>query len=210
MRYFNSRFATEITKRGKAITKSVRRLVLGIAASAALLATGHSADAAGVVNTPDSFFPVAVWSQPMYTFDKWQSRGINTLFKFESYGNTNTIDQWSAAANSRGLYQIREPRTNPALDASETRLLAWMHADEPDIHDTPPSVLAADFARWRSADATKPILVNYSGGELLNGSTSEATYKEYSKYTNWVSSDLYPVTGWNRPDWMDKSKTVTD
>src|SRR5687767_10518475 len=161
MRYFNSRIAAAVTKRGKAagkaVTQSVRRWVLGLAASAAIFASAQTSDAAGVVNTPSSFFPVAVWSQPIYTFDKWQSRGINTLFKYEPYGGQDTIDEWSAAANSKGLYMIREPRSNPALDANESRLLAWMHADEPDIHDTPPSVLAADFAKWRAAAATKPI-----------------------------------------------------
>src|SRR5688500_12600677 len=116
MRYTNSRASAAVSKRGKSAIKKIGRWLLGLAASAVTFVGVQSASAAGVVNTPDSFFPIGVWSQPMYTFDKWQSRGINTMFKFESYGNTNTIDQWSAAANQRGLYQIREPRSNPALD----------------------------------------------------------------------------------------------
>jgi hypothetical protein len=151
-----------------------------------------------------------VWSQPLYTFDKWQSRGINTVINFEPYGGQNTMDQWSDAANAHGFYQVRAPRANPADDLNETRLLAWMHADEPDLHKVAPSVLAADYAKWRAVDATKPVLVNFSGGELLNHTTSNATYQAYMQSAQIVANDFYPVTGWGRPDWIDNSKTVTD
>ena len=176
----------------------------------ATLGAANSAEAAGVVSTPDSYFPIGVWSQPIYSFDKWQSRGINTLINYEPYGGVDSIDAWSAASNAHNFYMVRQPRANPAADLTESRLLAWMHADEPDLHKTAPSLLAADYAKWRAVDATKPVFVNFSGGELLNHTTSNATYQAYMASANIIGNDLYPVTGWGRPDWIDYSKTLTD
>jgi len=168
------------------------------------------ARAAGAVSTPDNFFPIGVWSQPAYTFDKWQSRGINTVINYEPYGGQDSIDVWSNAANAHGFYQVRQPRANPADDLKETRLLAWMHSDEPDLHKTSPSVLTAEYNTWKAVDPNKPVFVNFSGGELLNHTTSNTTYQQYMQSAQIIGNDFYPVTGWGRPDWIDYSKTVTD
>src|SRR4051812_46786293 len=118
MRYISSKAA--VTKRG---SDTFKKWLLGTIAG---LSLGSSvAPGAGVVSTPDSYFPIGVWSQPLYTFDKWQARGINTVINFEPYGGQNTIDQWSDASNAHGFYQVRAPRANPADDLKETRLLAW-------------------------------------------------------------------------------------
>src|SRR5215208_2204697 len=147
MRYQGYLEKSEQAKRGSdnqrnARQRSLSRGLAGAAASAALLLGIDSVNAAGAVNVPDSFFPIGVWSQPINTFDKWQSRGINTVINYEPYGGQDSIDAWSNAANAHNFYQVRQPRANPANDLNETRLLAWMHADEPDLHKTAPSLLA--------------------------------------------------------------------
>src|SRR2546426_5362663 len=98
MRYMGLFEKTELVKRGcdKTTTK-VRRWVAGAIAAVSVMAGARWAGAAGVVNTPDSFFPIGVWSQPAYTFDKWQSRGINTVINYEPYGGQDSIDVWSNA-----------------------------------------------------------------------------------------------------------------
>src|SRR6267142_3657636 len=101
MRYISSLEKAAVTKRG---CGKFKQWLLGIIAG---LSAANIASAAGVVNTPDSYFPIGVWSQPIYTFDKWQSRGINTVINFEPYGGQNTIDQWSDAANAHSFYQVR-------------------------------------------------------------------------------------------------------
>src|SRR3954465_3436379 len=133
MRYLGFGKTAAVTKRGcDKIQQTVRRFLAGAVAGVALMAGAHWADAAGAVSLPDNFFPIGVWSQPAYTFDKWQSRGINTVINYEPYGGQDRIAVWSNAANAHGFYQVRQPRVNPADDLKETRLLAWMHADEPD------------------------------------------------------------------------------
>src|SRR3954468_11095824 len=146
MRYLGFCTTADLTKRGcDRIQENVRRSLAGAVAGVALLVGASSAGAAGAVSTPDNFFPIGVWSQPAYTFDKWQSRGINTVINYESYGGQDSIDVWSNAANAHSFYQVRQPRANPADDLKETRLLAWMHSDEPDIHRTAPSVLQNEY-----------------------------------------------------------------
>jgi len=62
--------------------------------------------------------------------------------------------------------------------------------DEPDIHKTSPSLLAADYAKWRAVDATKPVFINFSGGELLNHTTSNTTYQQYMQSANIIGNDF--------------------
>jgi hypothetical protein len=210
MRYQGYLEKSEQAKRGSDKQRNAGKWLAGAAASAALLLGIHSVNAAGAVSVPDSVFPIGVWSQPVNTFDKWQSRGINTVINYEPYGGQDSIDVWSNAANAHNFYQVRQPRANPANDLNETRLLAWMHADEPDLHKTAPSLLAADYTKWKAVDPGKPVFVNFSGGELLNHTTSNTTYQQYMQSADIIGNDFYPVTGWGRPDWIDYSKTVAD
>jgi hypothetical protein len=160
---------------------------------------------AGALDLGEDFFPIGVWSQPIYSFDKWIGRGINTLLKYESYGGSATVDSWANAASAKGLYQIREPRANISHDINDAFLLAWMQRDEPDYRGTPPAELAANYAAWKAVDPAKPVFTNFSGGNVLSGATPRSTYEQFFASTDWVSHDIYPVTGWGRPDWIDYS-----
>lgn len=165
----------------------------------------------GAVQTPSTFFPIGVFSQPTGSFNTWKSRGVNTLVKYESQGGTVSIDTWSNAANKAGMYQIREPRRQPNKDASETKLLAWLQPDEPEVNGISSSTLSRNYSSWKRADPNKPIMTNFSGGSLLTGTTSAATYQNsYLPYTDWVGNDFYPVTGWDRSDWIDYSQNPPD
>ena len=101
----------------------VRALVAGVVLATGLMRSG-SARAAGRVETPEDFFPIAVWSQPIVNFDRWKARGVNTLMKYEPYGGApgNDINSWSNAANSKGFFQLRQPRENPAGSGSSSEL----------------------------------------------------------------------------------------
>lgn len=175
-----------------------------------LLASGPRAIAAAIPG--DDFFPIGVWSQPHIYFDKWQARGINTLMRYENYGGAagHDIDSWIREANKRGLYQIRQPRANISLDKNESRLLAWMHEDEPDFRNKDPQEIINSYNALKAADPSRPVLVNFSGGNVLSGATSKSKYDQYLKGADWVSQDMYPVTGWDRPDWIDNSIAGND
>jgi hypothetical protein len=193
-------------KNVKRLSRRRGRQAILLAAASIPLVVGTGAKADAVV-WRKNFFPIGVWSQPIYTFDTWKSRGINTLMKYEPYGGQDSLDEWIAAANAKGLYQIRQSRENPKADLHESRLLAWMYDDEPDYHKTPAATLVSQYTKLKAADRAKPVLVNFSGGNVLSAKSSK-TYKQYLASADWVSNDFYPVTGWGRPDWIDYNKKL--
>jgi hypothetical protein len=172
-------------------------LILAVAAA--------KADPAPGTVPPPGFFPVGVYWQPTGSFDTWKSRGVNTVIGF--YDRPDWMAEFQNAAVSRGLWMIRNPQANPAADKTQKYLLAWSHADEPDINGVSTAKLAADYAKWKAADPTRPIIANFSGQNAMyqfDGLTDNL-YKQYIKSTDWVSNDVYPITAWNRPDWIDKN-----
>jgi hypothetical protein len=152
------------------------------------------------VGTPTGAFPIGVWTQPMSSFDKWKSRGVNTLIEYQ--GDGATIEQWSQAARDRGMFYVRRPLANPALDVGDKNLLAWALPDEPEITSKyPAATLKTWIDGWKQADPNRPIWVNFSGGYVLHwqGNVFASGYQPYTDLVDWTSSSIYPVTGWNRP-----------
>jgi hypothetical protein len=151
-------------------------------------------------------------AQPKKDFDKWKSRGINTMVMYE--GHAATVDEWTQAAAERQLWMIRRPRPNPADDVNQPFLLAWAHPDEPDIPSTqhPIEYIRGQFQRMRAADPDRPIFTNYSGGYVnaWQGNTGRAAYEQFLANTDWGSSSIYPVTGWDRPHDFDAPGRAVD
>jgi hypothetical protein len=147
-------------------------------------------------------FPIGVWTQPVNSFDKWKSRGVNTLIEYQ--GDGATIEQWSQAARDRGMYYIRRPLSNFYNDVGDQNLLAWALPDEPEITTRyPAETLKGWIDGWKQADPNRPIWVNFSGGWVLRWQGNRAGpggYKEYQDLVDWESSSIYPVTGWARPE----------
>jgi hypothetical protein len=163
------------------------------------------------VKGPD-FFPIGVWAQPAKDFDKWKARGINTVVIYEGYAAT--IDEWTKAAADRRLWMIRRPRPNPADDVGQPYLLAWSQPDEPDIPSTnhPSDVIIANYKKWKAVAPNIPIFTNFSGG-YVNHWQGNVGYSDYAKFlsgTDWVSSSIYPVTGWDRPHDLDAPGKAVD
>lgn len=165
----------------------------------ALCSTAFAAHAATFV--PPAFV-IGVWSQPASTLAKWKARGVNTGFGYEAQGGSVSNATWSQAAADAGLAYIRHPGASLAADAADPRLLAWLHEDEPEIHNVAPSVLAADYAIWKAAAPNKPVAVTFSGGNVVFSVTPESTYRSYIASADWIASDFYPISGWKRADWL--------
>jgi len=164
----------------------------------------------GSADVLSSLFPIGVDVQPTFNFARWQSRGCNTLIRVP---DGHDIDVWTREANRLGLYMVREPRPNPADDLGETLLLAWSQADEPDIRGRPTREEAqALYDRLKGTDPNRPVIINFSGGVVLKLQTGTGCagpgdltgdptcYPAYIAAADWISNDIYPVTGWNRPD----------
>ncbi len=178
--------------------------------------------AGGPASQPTSTpgFVIGVFSQPASSFGLWKARGINTLVGYESESKRVPQDDWSGLAVDLGLFFIRPPSDPVADDLDEGYLLAWMHADEPDVQNPPtdPRVLAEETKLWHSV--TKPgtqrtgkdipIFCNFSGGNVLFNKTPRKLYEAYIQQSDWIGSDFYPVTGWNRPDWLTHVGNVVD
>ncbi len=147
-------------------------------------------------------FQIGVYYEPASTFNTWKSRGINSLQGFPDQSGTVTLASWEAAAKAAGLNYIRTPSANPADDLNDPNLIGWMFNDEPDRTGTPPSQFAADYATLKGIAPNMPIFTNFSGSTVigLTGSVTTATYAAYAQSMDWISNDLYPQTGFRRPN----------
>jgi len=148
------------------------------------------------------FFPIGVHSQPKASFDKWKSRGINTLFQYEAENNGQgvpsvSIEAWSAAAAAKGLYYVRKPADNPADDLSDKNLIAWGQKDEPDLsnHSPNPAVNIDIYQNWKAIAPSKPVWINFAGPNVTGVG---ANYTQWVKGGDWLAVDWYPIN-WNRP-----------
>lgn len=150
-------------------------------------------------------FVIGVWSQPAWSMDKWQARGINTMVGYESLSGTVSNDAYSAEAVKRGLYMIRQPNSDPTKDINQKNLLAWMLNDEPDYHNTSAQTLVNQYQALKKVDSKIPVFENFSGSSSLwgYGGKTEADYKKWMAAADWISNDLYPITAHNRASALD-------
>jgi hypothetical protein len=151
------------------------------------------------------------------TMQLWKDRGINTMVGYDCGPQRNvSVEEWTAAVQATGLRAIRVPDTadgpticgntnqNPHdiarlqadLAAAGTTLLAWMHPDEPDYHNIPPSALAPDYQSMKQAAPNHPVWLNFAGPNI--GLGAQATYQGYAHTSDWLGFDLYPSNN-NRP-----------
>lgn len=152
----------------------------------------------------EGFFPIGVFSQPADSFEKWRSRGINTLLEVPQ-GHDPAA--WDQAARAAGMRVIRRPLADPRADIGRTDLLAWSHWDEPDaagrIFEWTPA-FERTYAEWRRIDPERRVFLNLAGPDVSWFLTRDDAYcRDYSSYyprllavTDWVANDLYPCGGY--------------
>ena len=154
------------------------------------------------------FFPIAVYRQPVLTFPTWKARGVNTVIDF--YSRDDWMQAWIKSAQANGLYEVRNPQSNISADLSDPNLLAYEHDDEPDIQGEPTSQLAAEYASWKAANPKLPIIVNVSAANaqysnIPGVALTSSYYQGVFQTADTISSDVYPVSAWNHPQWIDKA-----
>jgi hypothetical protein len=177
------------------------------------------------------FFPIGVFGQPAYAMEGWADIGCNTML---SVPQGESIEAWDEEAQRLGMAMIRQPLGAPSQDRGRTDLLAWLLPDEPDveINNAPCGGNCVDLveslsAQWRDADPTRKIFVNVAGPNVLlewscdycNGPGDEPPsaecfpnndqcYPRIFDAADWVSQDIYPVTGWLPSEHMRDDVTV--
>jgi hypothetical protein len=152
-------------------------------------------------------FVIGVWKQPSYSFAKWRARGINTVVAREALGGTVSFATWNSELARQGMRSIREPDGDRAQDARDPSLLAWLAADGPDSEPfVSPATLKRRYRSWKRDSPRTPVLLNFCGACVLYRNHPERTYRAWIGAADWLSNDLYPVTGNGRPDWIDRGK----
>ena len=122
----------------------------------------------------------------------------------DSSSDVSMLDTLKAS----GMYGILP--YNSAVQ-NHSALLAWMLGDEPDNYGTPVSQVQSDSAAIKAADPNHLVTINFSCGFYwdssynwipsgLNG--SRANYVGYEAAADIVGFDMYPVTGWDAPQWL--------
>lgn len=77
-----------------------------------------------------------------------------------------------------------------------------------------PEEIARQYAALKQADTSHPVYLNLTAGFFPQFAryeevTASAIYPAYCRATDIVGYDLYPVTGWGRPEWVPLIAPVT-
>ena len=183
---------------------------LGAAAQATPGAADGCVVSSGAAAPPP--FLIGVWQQPNDSFAKWRSRGVNTIVDDLWLQSTDPFSKWEQDLACQDLYAIRPPEQPLNLENADPRLLALAQQDEPERTNTPAADVQSLYRQWRAGAPSKPVFVNFSAGDIYEQQASIASlHAQYSGWiagADWISEDIYPVSGYNRPDWIDLSMTA--
>lgn len=142
-------------------------------------------------------FIIGCFEQPTYNFDDLKILGFNTVVGIPL--NHDPVE-WAKQATAKGLYQIRPKVNVPALDEFNALWIAWEVHDEPDLHATPQAEIDATSTQAHALGL--PVFVNFDGSRVLGVQPPAfgqgASYASIIAKSDWLSSDVYPVSGWNR------------
>lgn len=159
------------------------------------------------------FLPIFVWAQPVRNFDFLISLGINT---FMGEGAEKiTAREFLDEVQARGAWGIIHTHEKKWQLRNHPALLCWMFGDEPDLPakgadgqklDTPrilPEKIASQYQALKAMDESHPVYLNLTAAFYEQFARyDEETYRLYCQATDIVGYDLYPVTGWGKPEWV--------
>ena len=169
-------------------------------------ATTSTVGARGAILLDGSpFIPIMQWLQCPWYFKSEVALGFNV---FLGRGCSDSADAGEVAAlGALGAYSVlpydRAVASSPAL-------FGWRFGDEPDLDSNavPPATIQHEYRSNRDADSRHLNFLTVTSGfysrqsppRWANGDRS--IYAGYARGTDAIGFDLYPVTGWCRPDWL--------
>lgn len=165
-------------------------------------------------------FLIAVFGQPISSFEKWKRRGINTLVSHEPEGGRVSKRQWEDAAAAAGLFFMDYPGPTDEEMRFEAQQqphrLAWMQNDEPDLNRwhadrpaddpanawlipegryfgwTQPAILQERYRRCKAIAPALPIFVNFAGPQITpEAYTHGQGHQPYIDAADWLAHDWY-------------------
>ena len=157
----------------------------------------HSAD----------FFPIAVWLQNPAKASRYRRAGFNTFVGLWRGPTQSQLAQLKSA----GMKVICSQNELALKNIDDPTIIGWMHGDEPDNaqylgkgngYGPPikPKKIIDGYHKIRSADPTRPVLLNLSQGVAWDGwygrgvrTNHPEDYLQYVKGCDIASFDIYPV-----------------
>jgi hypothetical protein len=155
-----------------------------------------------------NFFPIGVWLQNPARAQRYREAGFN-LYIALWRGPT---EEQLAQLRQAGMRVICHQNAIALQHIDDPTIAGWMHGDEPDNAQSlgqgkgygppiPPAKIVADYERVRSADPSRPVMLNLGQGVAWDGwygrgvrSRHPEDYPEYVQGCDIVSFDIYPVT----------------
>ncbi len=160
------------------------------------------------LSAQEHYFPLAVWLQDPKNAAKYQDVGLNLYI---GLWKGPTQDQLDAA--SRGEMPVICEQNDTGLKNKDNKtIVGWMHGDEPDNSQSlgaskgfgapiAPAKMVEEYDRMRTADPTRPVLLNLGQGVAWDGwygrgarTNHPEDYAEYLKGCDIASFDIYPIT----------------
>lgn len=172
------------------------------------------------VLTDVSDFPIAVWLQSPENARRYQAAGINLYVGLWQGPTEAQLTTLKAA----GMPVICTQNAVGLAHKDDPTIVGWMHQDEPDnaqlVTDAatgkqtfgpcvPPTQIVTGYKSLKSADPTRPVLLNLSQGVandewIGRGEGAKPDdYKTYVQGADIVSFDVYPVAGLDKPQSED-------
>jgi len=163
----------------------------------------------------EPFFPIMAWLQDAKNFPAVRACGMNTVAGYwPKSSGTRDVSEYLPLAWQAGLYGVMP------FDArlkGHAGLLAYIHGDEPDLPykegpargepRTAPGRTLEEYRAIKAQDPARPVLMTLTGYfhphfNKWPKDQREALYGAYVRATDVVGFDIYPIYGWNRPDWI--------
>jgi len=153
------------------------------------------------------FFPLAVWLQAPSNAERYRQAGINTYVALWK----GPTEEQLATLKKAGMRLICHQNEFALRHLDDPTVIGWMHGDEPDNAQSlgngkgygppiAPEKIAADYQRVKTADPTRPVLLNLGQGVAYDDYIGRGVrrnhpedYPEYIKGCDIASFDIYPV-----------------
>lgn len=143
-----------------------------------------------------------ICQQPIENLDMWRDVGITMIVDFPLINGqpmtTGDRIKYIERCDKLKLMQIREEVPEIKDDTKNPNLLAISTGDEPDLRKLPVSQLQDLQKKYKGI---LPTFTNFDGAYVLGiqnyGDGSVYDYQGAVDASDWLSSDLYPVSGWN-------------
>jgi len=153
------------------------------------------------------FFPIAVWLQNPAKAGRYKAAGFNTYVGLWK----GPTEKQLAELKKAGMNVICHQNEVALKHIDDPAIIGWMHGDEPDNAQSlgkgkgygppvPPKRIIDDYRKIRTADATRPVLLNLGQGVAWDGwhgrgvrTNHPEDYPEYVKGCDIASFDIYPA-----------------